>query len=335
MRMRPVAESLPAPAARHIVEGLPPRVAVAAQQGGVSQKNLNGMAFTMRFLDAQLNDAQSAAAAHLEGPLLVLAGPGSGKTRVVTSRIAYSDHQGLPAGNLLALTFTNKAAAEMAGRVAQLCGAPVWVSTFHKFCSRLLRQHARLVGLDEFFTIYDAEDSLGLVKQVIEAGAVNTGRYTPRQLAQTISRAKNELLCPDDLADSRRPLDLITAELLPLYQQRLLATNAVDFDDLLLHVGRLLQDNPELRRELDERYQYILVDEYQDTNLSQYAIIRGLSLDYPNLTVTGDPDQSIYSWRAPNIHNILSFERDFPNATVVRLEQNYRSTKHILEVADR
>ncbi len=251
----------------------------------------------MRFPDAQLNDAQSAAALHREGPLLVLAGPGSGKTRVVTSRIAYLVGQGVPASNILALTFTNKAAAEMAARVAQMCGAPVWVSTFHRFCSRLLRQYARLVGLDEYFTIYDAEDSLGLVKQVMEAGPVKTGRYTPRQLAQTISRAKNELLCPDDLASSCRPLDLITAELMPLYQRRLLALNAVDFDDLLLHVGRLLHDNPELRGELDQRYQYTLVDEYQDTNLAQYVIVRALSLDVPNLTVTGDPDQSIYSWR--------------------------------------
>jgi DNA helicase-2/ATP-dependent DNA helicase PcrA len=289
----------------------------------------------MHFLDVQLNEAQAAAAFHREGPLLVLAGPGSGKTRVVTSRIAFLVHQGVPASQLLALTFTNKAAAEMAARVAQMCGAPVWVSTFHRFCSRLLRQYARFVGLDEFFTIYDAEDSSGLVKQMIDAGAVNTGRYTAGQLAQTISRAKNELLCPDDLARSRRPLDLITAELLPVYQQRLLAMNAVDFDDLLLHVGRLLQDNSELRRQLDERYQFVLVDEYQDTNLAQYAIVRGLSLDYPNLTVTGDPDQSIYSWRGATINNILSFERDFPNATVVRLEQNYRSTKCILEVADR
>lgn len=286
-------------------------------------------------LDAQLNEAQMAAVFHREGPLLVLAGPGSGKTRVVTARIAHLIQQGIPASQLLALTFTNKAAAEMAGRVAQMCGAPVWVSTFHRFCSRLLRQYARLIGLDEFFTIYDADDSLDVVKQVVELGAVRTGRYTARQLAQTISRAKNELLCPDDLARSGRPLDVITAELLPLYQQRLLAMNAVDFDDLLLHVGRLLQENPELRRELDERYQYVLVDEYQDTNLAQYAIVRGLSIDYPNLTVTGDPDQSIYSWRGANINNILSFERDFPNASVVRLEQNYRSTKHILEVADR
>ncbi len=289
----------------------------------------------METLDSQLNDAQSTAAFHGDGPLLVLAGPGSGKTRVVTTRIAHLVNQGVAGSSLLALTFTNKAASEMASRVAELCGAPVWVSTFHRFCSRLLRQYAALIGLDEFFTIYDADDSLRLVKDLMDGGQVNTGKYSPRQLAQTISRAKNELLAPDELASSSRPLDVITSELLPLYQQRLMASNAVDFDDLLLHVVRLLHENHELRQQLDQRYKYILVDEYQDTNLAQYAIVRGLSIDSPNLTVTGDPDQSIYSWRGANINNILRFERDYPGAKVVRLEQNYRSTKRILEVADK
>lgn len=282
-----------------------------------------------------LNEAQRAAVVHAGGPLLVLAGPGSGKTRVVTTRIAHLIQEGAASRSMLALTFTNQAAAEMATRVARMvAGQSVWVSTFHRFCSRLLRSYARLVGLDENFTIYDTDDSRALLKSVIESKQINTARFTPRQIAHTISRAKNELIFHEDLATSSRPIDIVSAEVFPHYQQRMVAANAVDFDDLLLHVVRLLHDNEDLRRELDERFQYILVDEYQDTNLAQYGIVRGLSVDYPHLTVTGDPDQSIYAWRGANIQNILRFEQDYPGASVVRLEQNYRSTKSILQVAD-
>ena len=287
--------------------------------------------------DSQLNPAQQAAVDYGDGPLLVLAGPGSGKTRVVTSRIAQLIRSGASPTQMLALTFTNKAASEMAARVARETNSPgVWVSTFHRFCSRLLRQYAELLGLDERFTIYDTEDSQSLLKSVISDADVHTGRYSPRQIGQAISRAKNDLVTPDELSESRfRPIDTVVAEVYPLYQKRLLAANAVDFDDLLLHIVRLLQDNPELRQGLDEKFKYIIVDEYQDTNLAQYAIVRGLSIDYPNITVTGDPDQSIYAWRGANIENILRFEQDYPQSHVIRLEQNYRSTQSILEAADR
>jgi DNA helicase-2/ATP-dependent DNA helicase PcrA len=282
-----------------------------------------------------LNESQRAAVIHTGGPLLVLAGPGSGKTRVVTTRIAQLIDNGADSRNVLALTFTNKAASEMATRVSQMVpGHAVWVSTFHRFCSRLLRSYAGLVGLDEYFTIYDTDDSLRLLKDVIESQGIPMARHTPRQIAQSISRAKNELLSHDDLATSRRPIDVIAAEALPHYQKRLISANAVDFDDLLLHLVRLLHDHGELRRDLDERFRYILVDEYQDTNLAQYGIVRGLSIDHPDLTVTGDPDQSIYSWRGANIQNILRFEQDYPGASVIKLEQNYRSSQNIVRVAD-
>ena len=289
----------------------------------------------MEFLK-DLTDAQREAVTHVEGPMLVLAGPGSGKTRVVTSRVAHLLHKNIPPHNILALTFTNKAAEEMRQRISRLApGNPVWVSTFHRFCSQLLRHHCKLVGLLENFRIYDAKDSLAILKTVISDLQVPLRRSTPAQIARTISNAKNQLISPDQYAGTASgPLEAIAAEIYPDYQKRLLASNAVDFDDLLMHVALLLRDNAELRSALDERYQYILVDEYQDTNLAQYTIVRGLSIDHPNLSVTGDPDQSIYAWRGADIKNILEFERDFPDVKVVRLEQNYRSTKHILNVAD-
>ncbi len=283
-----------------------------------------------------LTEAQRSAVTHIDGPMLVLAGPGSGKTRVVTSRVVHLLANAVSPRSILALTFTNKAADEMRRRISQLApGNPVWVSTFHRFCSQLLRTHCRLVGLDENFRIYDSEDSLKTLKSVVEDQQVPLRRYTPRQLARTISNAKNLLRTPSVLeAKAVGPLEVLAAEVYPEYQKRLLASNAVDFDDLLMHVAVLLRDNAELRTELDERYQYILVDEYQDTNFAQYMIIRSLSIVHPNLSVTGDPDQSIYAWRGADIANILDFEKDYPKVKVVRLEQNYRSTKSILRVAD-
>ncbi len=289
----------------------------------------------MEFLE-DLTDVQREAVTHVDGPMLVLAGPGSGKTRVVTSRVAHLLHKKIPPHNILALTFTNKAAEEMRQRIARLApGNPVWVSTFHRFCSQLLRQYGNLVGLMENFRIYDAKDSLAVLKTVINDNQVPLRRSTPAQIARVISNAKNQLISPEQYGMAASgPLEAIAAEIYPDYQKRLLASNAVDFDDLLMHIALLLRDNAELRSSLDERYQYILVDEYQDTNLAQYTIVRGLSIDHPNLSVTGDPDQSIYAWRGADIKNILEFERDFPEVKVVRLEQNYRSTKHILNVAD-
>lgn len=282
-----------------------------------------------------LTPAQQAAVEHIDGPLLILAGPGSGKTRVVTHRIAYLLRHGIPARQILALTFTNKAADEMKSRVERLApGERVWIGTFHRFCARLLREYAPLVGLRENYTIYDTGDSLAALRRALDELNIDPGHFTPQQLAAGISWAKNNLISAEQYtARPGHPLGSVVAKVYPAYQRRLLNSSAVDFDDLLLHVALLLRNHPELRRTLDARYRYILVDEYQDTNLAQYAIVRALSVDYPNLSVTGDPDQSIYGWRGANLSNILEFEKDFPNVKVVRLEQNYRSTKRILSVA--
>lgn len=284
---------------------------------------------------ANLTPAQQEAVLHVDGPLLILAGPGSGKTRVVTHRIAHLLRTGIAAQRILALTFTNKAAEEMRRRVERLApGKPVWVSTFHRFCAKLLREHGRLVGLAENFTIYDTSDSQSTLKRTIDLLDVDIGHFTPQQIAHHISWAKNNLI-PAAQYQPRpgHPLGAVAAKIYPAYQQALLKANAVDFDDMLLHVAVMLRENPEVRTLLDARYRYILVDEYQDTNLAQYAIVRALSMDYPNLSVTGDPDQSIYGWRGANLSNILEFENDYPDVHVVRLEQNYRSTKAIVRAA--
>ncbi len=290
----------------------------------------------MNHLLEGLTEPQREAVTHVEGPLLILAGPGSGKTRVVTHRVAWMVHQGIPAEQILALTFTNKAAEEMRARVEQLApGKAVWLGTFHRFCARLLRKYAPLVGLQENYTIYDTSDSRRALRQVLQRHPEGTVDINPDAIAKTISWAKNRLVTPDMFEP--KPGDavgLVTKDIYPAYQAYLSTANATDFDDLLLHVATLLKNNSEVRRTLDRRYRYVMVDEYQDTNTAQYLIARALSIDYPNLAATGDPDQSIYGWRGANIGNILEFEKDYPDVKVVRLEQNYRSTKRILSVAD-
>ena len=283
-----------------------------------------------------LTAPQREAVEHIEGPLLILAGPGSGKTRVVTHRIAHLLHHGIPPRQILALTFTNKAAEEMKSRLTLLApGEAVWMGTFHRFCARLLRQYAPLVGLAENYTIYDTDDSTAMLRRACHEADLGDILFTPQQIGSAISWAKNNLILPDQYQPRvGQPLGAVAARVYPIYQRQLLQANAADFDDLLLHVATLLRHNPELRATLDERYRFILVDEYQDTNLAQYAIVRALSVDYPNLAVTGDPDQSIYGWRGANIKNILEFEHDYPKVRVVRLEQNYRSTRRILRAAD-
>jgi DNA helicase-2/ATP-dependent DNA helicase PcrA len=290
----------------------------------------------MDHLLESLTEPQREAVTHRDGPMLVLAGPGSGKTRVITHRIAYLLESGVPASQILALTFTNKAADEMQRRVAELApGRRVWLSTFHRFGAMMLRRYADYVGLQPNFTIYDTSDSRQTVKRVIETRDINTLNYSPERLAEAISGAKNRLITADRFQPrSSSMLDRVVAEVYPAYQERLLASSAVDFDDLLLHVAQLLYEHAEIRAELDERYRYVLVDEYQDTNRAQYVILRALSSDYPNLAVTGDPDQSIYGWRGADLNNILEFEQDYPDVRIVRLERNYRSTKRILHVAD-
>ena len=277
---------------------------------------------------------------HLDGPLLILAGPGSGKTRVITRRVARMVEGGVEPRRILAITFTNKAAREMAARIALLIpGSRVWVSTFHRFCASLLRGHGEAVGLRSNFTIYDTVDQRNLLRRVLHDLNVDTLHYQPAAIGARISAAKNDLLTAEQFVDSFNErvgdhFQAVVAKAYPEYQKRLLAANAVDFDDLLLRVVELLHENPELRRTLDDRYRYVLVDEFQDTNLPQYQIVKALSQDDPNLCATGDPDQSIYGWRGARIENILRFEADFPGAKVVRLEDNFRSTKSILRVAD-
>ena len=282
-----------------------------------------------------LTEAQREAVQQIEGPLLILAGPGSGKTRVITRRIAWLLEQGIAGPRILALTFTNKAADEMRSRVEELSpGHGVWLSTFHRFCARLLRKYAPLVGLHENFTIYDTDASAQMLRAAVAEARLDGAPFTLDALANEISRAKSGLVAAAEYRGQwGDAAQQAVAKVYPLYAQRLLRSNAVDFDDLLLHVATLLRDNPEVRASLDERFAYVMVDEYQDTNFAQYAIARALSADHPNLAVTGDPDQSIYGWRGANIRNILDFEKDFPGVRVIRLEQNYRSTKSILQVA--
>ena len=283
-----------------------------------------------------LNESQRAAATHVEGPLLVLAGPGSGKTRVVTHRIAHLIASGVPAAAIVALTFTNKAADEMRRRVAELVGPqPVEMGTFHRFAARLLRRSARQVGLTSDYSIFDPDDATGVLNRAAKKLGLSLSHTPVDRISWVISRAKNDLLTPESFEPRwGKPVDDIARRIWPVYQQMLMQANAVDFDDLLVHVARLLADDPGLRASLDARHRFVLVDEYQDTNAVQYCILRGLSLDHPNLAVTGDPDQAIYGWRGASIRNILEFERDYPKAAVVTLEHNYRSTANILGTAD-
>ncbi len=285
---------------------------------------------------SELTPAQREAVTHVDGPLLVLAGAGSGKTRVITRRVAYMMSKGVGGGNILALTFTNKAAGEMKARIEALApNSGVWVGTFHSLCARLLRSYAPLVGIDRGFTIFDQSDRLRAVKDAMERLDLEDSSVTPERVDSAISRAKNDLTTPEAMAKRAGDhVQAITARVYARYQERLKAASAVDFDDLLVHLVTILKTHPDVRATLDARFRYVLVDEYQDTNLAQYAIVRALCVDRPNLCVTGDPDQSIYGWRGANLNNILEFEHDFPGCKVVKLERNYRSTKNILLAAD-
>ncbi len=287
-----------------------------------------------------LTEPQREAVEYFEGPLQILAGPGSGKTRVITRRIARLVDRGVHPSSILAITFTNKAAREMQERVNQLLpDSPVWISTFHRFCASVLRRRARSVGLESNFVIYDKSDQLQVLRHVLNDLDLDTVRVPVARLGARISHIKNTMISSEEFKRSLdmevgEPFDLVVAQVYPKYQEMLLASNAVDFDDLLLHVVKLFQENPTLRAEYDDRFRFLLVDEYQDTNAIQYQLVRSLGIDRPNVCVTGDPDQSIYAWRGANIENILNFERDFENAKLVRLEQNFRSTALILQSAD-
>jgi DNA helicase-2/ATP-dependent DNA helicase PcrA len=285
---------------------------------------------------ADLTASQQEAVTHVDGALLVLAGAGSGKTRVITRRVAHLLHSGISSNHILALTFTNKAAGEMRERIEALVPqSRVWVGTFHGFCARMLRKYSPLVGIDTGFSIYDQNDRLRAVKDVMEMLGWDETGWTAERVESAISRAKNDLQSPG--AMKQRAPDRtarLLAQVYEAYEERLRLASAVDFDDLLVHMVAILKEHRDVRAELDKRFRYVLVDEYQDTNLAQYAIVRALSVDHPNICVTGDPDQSIYGWRGANLSNILEFEKDFPGCRVVTLERNYRSTKNIISVAD-
>ena len=292
-----------------------------------------------------LTDPQREAATHVDGPLLIIAGAGSGKTRVITRRVAYLISQGIPANSILAITFTNKAAGEMKERIGSLLDRPLrdfgrleqpWptICTFHSLCLRILRHYATVLGLPTNFSIYDSADQTKLVKEAIKTLDMSSTNFTPSTVHATISNAKNQLVPADAFAQNAGDFyQRQVARIYTKYQQLLNQNNALDFDDLLLRTARAFRDYPEVLRELQDRFRYLLIDEYQDTNHAQYVIAHALALRHRNICVVGDPDQSIYAWRGADIKNILEFERDYPDAKVVRLEQNYRSTQRILHIA--
>jgi len=292
----------------------------------------------MDYLDG-LNPAQRAAVEALDGPVLMLAGAGTGKTKALTARIAHLLNTGRARPNeILAVTFTNKAAREMKERVAGLMGHTIegmpWLGTFHSVCVKLLRRHAELVGLKSNFTILDTDDQVRLMKQLIVASGMDEKRWPARQLAGIIDGWKNRALTPKTLPGSEAAaFNDRGPKLYAQYQERLQTLNAVDFGDLLLHMVTIFQSHPDLLEQYQRWFKYILVDEYQDTNIAQYLWLRLLAGGHKNICCVGDDDQSIYGWRGAEVGNILRFEKDFPGAKVVRLEQNYRSTPHILAAA--
>ncbi|HXY30369.1 MAG TPA: UvrD-helicase domain-containing protein [Gemmatimonadaceae bacterium] len=286
-----------------------------------------------------LNPAQREAVLHFEGPILVLAGAGSGKTRVLTTRIArLIEHHGVDPRHILAVTFTNKAATEMRQRIARLLGSEpegMWIGTFHSVGARLLRREATLVGRAANFTIYDEDESLAVVKRSMERAKISTKEWTPKAIRAAISDAKNAMVGPREYARlALDPLSRAAAAVYEPLETALREANAVDFDDLLVLPVRILQQHEDRREHWRSRFQFLLVDEYQDTNRAQYELVKLLGDAHGNVFVVGDDDQSIYGWRGADIRNILDFERDFPNAAVVRLEENYRSTPQVLAVAN-
>jgi len=285
----------------------------------------------------QLTDSQAKAVFHSEGQLLVLAGPGSGKTRVITQRIAALIKSGVSPHSICAITFTNKAAEEMRQRVIDmkvLSGSHI--STFHSLCVRILRRYAERAKIKSNFSIYSDRDQKQIIKEAVKSCEVDTTNFPPAKMLAAISRLKNNLTQPDDLLD--RADDFFTKTLASVYNtyQRILAEhNALDFDDLLVKTALLLKNDSEVRSTLNNRFQYLLIDEYQDINNAQYEIAKNLAIEHGNICATGDPDQSIYRWRGADIGNILAFEKDWPDATVVKLEENFRSCPKILELADK
>jgi DNA helicase II / ATP-dependent DNA helicase PcrA len=288
---------------------------------------------------AGLNDAQREAVLHFEGPMLVVAGAGSGKTRVLTTRIAHLvEHHGVDPKHVLSVTFTNKAAGEMRERIGRLLGdepAGMWCGTFHSTGARMLRSHARLVGRTPSFTIYDEDDATGVIKRIMERLRISARDHSPRSILDAISDAKNALVTVSEYeALAKDPHARAVAPVYAELEGALRQANAVTFDDLLVLPVRILQQHEQVREQYRDRFRFVLVDEYQDTNRAQYRFVKLIGGEHGNVMVVGDDDQSIYGWRGADIRNILDFERDFPNARVVRLEENYRSTPQILELAN-
>jgi len=291
----------------------------------------------MNLLD--LNLMQRKAAQQLEGPVLILAGAGSGKTRTLTYRVANLLEHGVPAWHILALTFTNKAAREMRERIERLAGASAeeaWIGTFHSICCRILRRDIEKLGYERNFTIYDEDDQQRLIKALLKELDIDEKFLPPRSVSAAVSDAKNRLMTPDEwlkssAADYRAQK---VHDVMARYEQRLKAANALDFDDLLMKTLQLFLEHPPVLQYYQQRFQYVHVDEYQDTNYAQYQLVRLLTQESRNLCVVGDDDQSIYGWRGADIRNILDFEKDYPDAVVIKLEQNYRSTANILDAAN-
>ena len=291
----------------------------------------------MNYLNS-LNPKQKEAVLHTEGPLLIFAGAGSGKTRVLTYRVAHLIQQGVDPYHIIAITFTNKAAKEMKERISNIVplGEQVWVSTFHAACTRILRREIEHVGYSSGFSIYDTQDSLRLIKDCLTELNLNEKEYPPRSLAAKISSLKNDLISPAEFEKTAAGFfrENNIAEVYSLYQKRLKAANSLDFDDIILRTVELLTHHDDIRYKYQNRFRYVMVDEYQDTNHAQYQLVSLLSGYAENLCVVGDDDQSIYGWRGANIENILNFNKDYPTAKVVKLEENYRSTQRILNAAN-
>ncbi len=285
----------------------------------------------------ELNDEQRRAVEQIEGPCMIVAGAGSGKTRVLTYKIAFLIESGINPYEMLALTFTNKAANEMKQRIRKLAGANaenLWMGTFHSVFAKILRIEAQHIGFDRNFTIYDDDDSEKLVEGIMKELGFSTDNPKPRTVNSYIKGLKNKLILPEDFVTVSNPFEKIVAPVYREYQQRLIRNNAMDFDDLLINPILLFRGNPDVLQKYQNRFKFILVDEYQDTNRAQYEIVKMLASGHGNISVVGDDAQSIYRWRGAEIENILKFETDFQDTKVFKLEQNYRSTKSILSLAD-
>src|SRR5438105_5079023 len=287
-----------------------------------------------------LNPVQREAVLHTEGPVLIVAGAGSGKTRALTHRIAYLIREkGLSPYEVLAITFTNKAAQEMAERVEGLLGTRIakgmWILTFHAACARILRREHNHLGVPSHFSIYDEGDTERVIAMSLKHLNIDPKRYPPRAVAALMGRAKDNLISPEEYAkEAGTHYEQTIAAVYAEYQRRLRAAGALDFDDIIMETVRLFRDHPQVLEHYQERFRYLLIDEYQDTNRAQYHLVNLLAAKHRNLCVVGDADQGVYSWRGATIQNLLDFERDYPDAAVFLMEQNYRSTQNILAVAN-